>query len=115
MAKKKKKKQIRMFDVAFKREILEEVIQYYVDLIEPDKLTQEEATKTMDYAIQMVLGRIIHEGTPRVIDAMKYKDVKGYRITIDVVTDEKAKILDIPFNIDKKPRDILQSIEQASI
>lgn len=95
----KKQKNVRLFDVAFKEKIMKEVIQYYIDLIPIEKLTQEEANKTIQYGIEMVLGRIIHESLPRVVEAMKH-DVKGYRVIIEAVTDKDSKMLEIPFNVE---------------
>jgi len=93
----KKSKNIRLFDVAFKKEIMKEVIQYYVDILDKDKINQDEVTKTVEYAVQMVFGRIIFEATPRVVKSMM-RDVKGFRVIIEAIGDENSRMLDIKFD-----------------
>lgn len=91
---KKERKLKKLFDVEFGKNIIDSVINHYIEGVDEKDRNDKTIMDAINYGVEITMGRIIHEATPRIVDSMKY-DFPGYRITVEMVTDEMIKPLDI--------------------
>ena len=99
MSKSKKNKPVRMFETAFDKKVMLDVIKYYVELMEPAQRTPDELMKTLRYSIEMVFGRIFHEFSPIIEQTIHNEKILGYSFKVEAICDkEKMKALDLEFS-----------------
>jgi len=91
MAKRKKKK---LFDVEFEQEVIKSVVDHYIEGIKPEELDEKAVIDAIAYGVEMTIGRIMHEATPRIAETLK-NEFNGYRITVELIDDELEAPLDI--------------------
>lgn len=90
MARKKKK----LFDVEFEQAVIKNVVDHYIEGIKPEELDEKAVIDAVAYGVEMTIGRIMHEATPRIAESLK-NEFNGYRITVELIDDELEKPLDI--------------------
>jgi len=91
MAKRKTKK---LFDVEFEQEVISSVVNHYIEGIKPEELNEKTVLSAVEYGVEMTIGRIMHEATPRIAETLK-NEFPGYRITVELIDDVLENPLDI--------------------
>ena len=91
---KKTQKSKKLFDVEFTQEIVDSVVNHYIERLDESEVSDKTINDAVLYGIEITLGRIIHEAVPRIAQSLS-EEFEGYRITIDLVKKGLKNPLDI--------------------
>jgi len=84
----------KIFQVEFKQDVIKSVAEHYIEQIEPEKLDDRSVIDAINYAVEITIGRIMHEACPRISDSLK-NTYPGYRLTVELLEEELENPLDI--------------------